>query len=107
MYGDFSGTGRGVIAVSARQRHLDDFNGLLTAGELKEQNEELMTDSNSLHLLTEGHRGSVRLSVIKAREKAGLPAPQRYTEWYVPHLTGFLDAAAICEADAGLNCFVY
>ena len=103
------GTARGVIAVAARHRHLNDFNGLLTHDDMRQQEDNLVTDSNSLHLLTQGHRGSVRLSIIKATIAAGLSSPQRYSEWYV-HSTagvGFQSASWVCTENAALHCYVY
>ena len=98
---------RKIVAVSALTRHVGNYYGLLTLAEMEQQSEELQRDPNSLHFLTENHRGAVRMEVIRNMVEHSMQAPMDVASWYSLEEQAYVPAEVLCRKDLGVGCYVF
>lgn len=95
-----------IVAVSAVQRHTLDYFGPLKPNEMADQAKSLQKDPNSLHFLTENHRGEVRMAIIDVIVQQKMIPPQAHTDWFVPD-QGVQAGARLCTENLGVGCFTF
>ena len=100
-------TNRKIIAVSALSRHFDDFYGTVSWGEMAILEKSLLKDPNSLHFLTENHRGDVRMEIIRNLNEKNANQPTVTADWFDPASSAFVGANEICTKDLGARCHVF